>query len=125
MFQEAMIVGPKLTSKQGLEKLLFDHLLIVVVEGLKVVEGARVLVQEFPEEGGPAPVGCRDQDVPDLVTLLGQQGVAQGDGGKIQRFSQLITYKYIQIILNLRFNTDILLLVNSRLRPVTILVNPF
>ena len=72
MFQEAVVSVPKLTSEQGLEKVLFDHLLRVVVEGLKIVEGARILVQELPEEGGPAPVGGRYQDVPHLVTFLGQ-----------------------------------------------------
>ena len=91
VFQEAVVVVPKLTPEQGLEKVLFDHLLRVVVEGLEVVEGARVLVQELPEEGGPAPVGGRYQDVPHLVAFLGQQRVAQSDRGEIQRFSQLIS----------------------------------
>ena len=48
MFQEAMIAGPKLASKQCLQELLLDHLLGVVVERLKVVEGAGELIQELP-----------------------------------------------------------------------------
>ena len=91
MFQEAMISGPELTPKQGLQEVLLDHILGVVVERLKVVEGARELIQELPKEGGPAPVGCRDQDVPDLITLLCQHCVTQMNRGEIQRFSQVIT----------------------------------
>ena len=91
VFQKAVVAVPKLTSEQGLEKVLFDHLLRVVVEGLKVVEGAWILGQELAKEGGSAPPGCRDKDVPDLVTILTQQCLTHWDGGDIQRFSQLIT----------------------------------
>ena len=89
---------PKLSSEQGFQELLLHdyirlgrHLMEVVVEGLKVVEGAWILGQELAKEGGSAPPGCRDKDVPDLVTILTQQCLTHWDGGDIQRFSQLIT----------------------------------
>ena len=93
MFQEAMIAVPKLTPEQGLKELLLDYLLIlgVVVKGLKVVEGARELIQELPKKGGSTSVGGRNKDVPDLATLLCHNCIAQMDGGEIQIFSQLIT----------------------------------
>ena len=94
MFQEAMIMFPKLTSEQGFQELLLHdyirllcHLMGVVVEGLKVVEGAWILGQELAKKGGSAPPGGRDQDVPDLVTILAQQCVTHWDGGEIQRLS--------------------------------------
>ena len=86
-----MIAVPKLTSEQGLKEFLLDHLLGVVVEGLKVVEGARELIQELPKKGGPTSVGGRNKDVPDLATLLCQHCITHMDGREIQRFSQLKT----------------------------------
>ena len=81
MFQEAMIAIPELTSEQGLQELLLDHLLGVVVEGFKVVEGARELVQELPKKGGPTPPGGHNKDIHDLATFLTQHCITQMDGG--------------------------------------------
>ena len=94
MLQESVIVVPELTSEQGLQKLLLpEHtrlvldLLGVVVEGLKVVEGARELVEELPKEGGAAPPGGSNQDVSNQATFLAQPCLTQQDGGEIQRLS--------------------------------------
>ena len=70
MLEVAEVVPVEGALEQTLEKglLALNDLLTappvgVIVEGLEVVEGARVLVEEVASEGGATPPGCQQEDL--------------------------------------------------------------
>ena len=73
MLEVAEVVLVKRTLEQTPEKglLALNDILLppvcVIVERLKVVEGARVLVEEVASEGGATPPGGQYEDLPGVL----------------------------------------------------------